>query len=223
MKDKKNSGSSGFPKEYWDVNYEEPDEMDNIVNAKEHAEYLRALFNLQSIEIQSIVDLGFGLGVLFKEILKNFKPYRALGIEPSEYPFKLVQSKKWIHNPEFKLKLLNIDLLTWAKSSNEKDKVFDLGICTSVLQYLSDEEIKEVLPLLSKKIRFLYFSVPTNLEYKRQIEDLEFHDQYAIHRTQEEYLDMIRPHFAIVSSRLLESRVHFNEESTPFSDLLFRI
>lgn len=218
-----NAGATGFPKEYWDVNYDEPDEMDNIVNAKEHAEYLRALFKLQNIEIQTVVDLGFGLGVLFKEVLKTFKPYRAIGIEPSQYPFDLLKSKKWIKSPEFKLKLINQDILTWAKTTDEKEKFFDLGLCTSVFQYLSDEEIKEVLPLLSKKIRFLYFSVPTNVEYKRQIDDLEFHDQYAIHRTQEDYLKLLRPHFAIVSSRLLESRFHFNDENTLFTDLLFRI
>ena len=40
MKNKEGKlGASGFSKEYWDVNYADPEEMDNIVNAKEHARY----------------------------------------------------------------------------------------------------------------------------------------------------------------------------------------
>lgn len=220
---KKSLGALGFPKEYWEVNYEEPEEMDNIVNAKEHAEYMRALFALEYIDISSVIDLGFGLGVLFKEVLKVFKPYMAHGIEPSKHAFDIVSKKKMTSVESTKLKLENIDLVSWAQKKPAKEKVFDLGLCTSVFQYLSDEEIIEILPIMSRRIRYLYFSAPTDKEYKRQIEDLEFHDQYAIHRTQKEYLDLLAPHFTIVSNRLLESKFHFNEESTSFTDLLFRI
>lgn len=219
---KKFLGSKGFPKEYWDINYEEPEEMDNIVNAKEHAEYMRALFALQMIDINSVVDLGFGLGHLFKEVLKTFKPYRALGIEPSQFPYEVVSKKKLTTIESTKLKLLNIDLVSWSKTPEKKSEVFDLGICTSVFQYLTDEEIKTVLPIMSERIRYLYFSVPTNIEYERQISEMDFHDEYAIHRTQKDYLKLLAPHFAIVANRLLESKIHFNEKTTPFNDLLFR-
>ena len=33
---------------------------------------------------------------------------------------------------------------------------------------------------------------------------------------------MIKKHFTFVSSRMLESKVYFDEESTLFTDLLFR-
>jgi hypothetical protein len=197
--------------------------MDNIVNAKEHARYMDSLFKLESVDVSSVIDLGFGLGILFKEVLKTFKPYRALGIEPSKYPFEIVSKKKLTTIESTKLTLENIDLLTWAKRDRPKDnKIFDLGLCTSVFQYLSDEEIEIVLPVMAKRIRYLYFSVPTNLELKRQVLDLEFKDEYAIARTREQYLKFLSPHFTIVGSRLLESKVHFTEEDTHFTDLLFR-
>ena len=221
-KDNEKLGAKGFSKEYWDVNYSEPEEMDNIVNAKEHAEYIKAILGLEYVDISSVIDLGFGLGILFKEVLKTFKPYRAHGIEPSKHAFDVVSRKKLTNIESTKVALENIDLVTWAKKETKREKTFDLGLCTSVFQYLSDEEISLVLPVMAKRIRYLYFSVPTNLELKRQVSDLEFKDEYAIHRTREKYLELIRPHFTFISSRLLESKVHFNDETTYFTDLLFR-
>lgn len=215
-------GASGFSKEYWEVNYADPEEMDNIVNAKEHAAYMKAIFALEYVDVSTVIDLGFGLGILFKEVLKAFNPYLACGIEPSKHAFDLVSKKKLAPVESTKLLLENVDLVTWATKEMKKEKTFDLGLCTSVFQYLTDEEIEIVMPVLAKRIRYLYFSVPTNLELKRQVSDLEFKDEYAIHRTREKYLKLIRPHFTFISSRLLESKVHFDEESTYFTDLLFR-
>ena len=220
---KKQSGKVGFSKEYWDINYESPEEMDNIVNAKEHALYIQALFNLEYLEIESVIDLGFGLGYLFQEVLKTFNPYRAYGLEPSEFPFLEVKSREIAPHKSTKLILDNIDLVTWAKKTDQKsNKVFDLGLCTSVFQYLSDDEIKLVLPVMAQRIKYLYFSVPTDIEYKRQIDDVDFKDEYAIHRSKEKYFKLISPHFAFISSRMLESKIHFDETTTHFTDLLFR-
>ncbi len=216
-------GFTGFNKEYWDINYADPEEMDNIVNAKEHALYIQAIFNLENVEIESVIDLGFGLGHLFREVLKTFNPYRAYGIEPSEFPYKEVLKKGIAPNKSMKLILDNIDLVSWAQKKDLKsNKIFDLGICTSVFQYLSDEEIKIVLPIMAKRIRYIYFSVPTDLELKRQIEEVEFKDEYAIHRTRDKYYKLISPYFAFISSRILESKIHFDESTTHFTDLLFR-
>lgn len=220
---KKQSGKVGFSKEYWDINYATPLEMDNIVNAREHALYIQALFNLEYLEIESVIDLGFGLGYLFAEVLKTFNPYRAYGIEPSTFPYEEVLKRKIAPNDSTKLVMDNIDLVTWAqKKDNKTEKTFDLGLCTSVFQYLTDEEIKMVLPVMAKRIRYLYFSVPTDKELQRQIEEVEFKDEYAIHRTKEKYFKLIGPHFTFISSRMLESKVHFDESTTHFTDLLFR-
>ncbi|MCK6594542.1 MAG: class I SAM-dependent methyltransferase [Bacteriovoracaceae bacterium] len=225
---KKGPGGEGFDKEYWDENYAHPEEMDNIGNRKLHLNYLKSFLALEYTDVSSIFDFGFGLGHLFEEALKEFKPYKAYGIEPSETAFKPTakrlekfREKKY---PSMNLELEMIDLYQWAKKNRElkKIKTFDLGICTSVFQYLSDEEIKVVIKEMSRVVKVLYFSVPTDVELKRQREEVEFYDKYALQRSREKYLELISPHFTFVSNRILESKVFYSEEDTNFSDLLFR-
>jgi hypothetical protein len=100
--------------------------------------------------------------------------------------------------------------------------VIDLGICTSVFQYLTDKELKEALPIISKRIKYLHLTVPTDVELGRQVSELEFKDEYAIHRTREQYQKLLKPHFTFVSARVLESKHYFNEDTTAFTDLLYR-
>ena len=211
-----------FDKSYWDKNYSEPMTMDGIGNAKDHARYLKSFLAIEHVDISSVVDLGFGYGHLFREMLKTFIPHRAVGIEPSPYAFKKAKIDKLRPVETTDLKLFQEDLLTWCKTDHKKNNVFDLGLCTSVFQYLSDKDLKTIIPILARRIRFLYLTVPTDLELGRQVSELEFKDEYAIHRTREQYQKLIRPHFTFVSSRVLESKTFFDEESTPFTDLLFR-
>lgn len=222
MKKSLPKGAAGFSKEYWEVNYADPEEMDNIINAREHAAYMKAIFALEAIDISSVIDLGFGLGILFEEVMKTFIPYRAHGIEPSKFIYDQVVKRDIRPVESTKLALENTDLVSWATKESKREKLYDLGLCTSVLQYLSDEEIKIIMPVLARRIRYLYLSVPTDLELKRQIEEVKFKDEYAIHRTKERYYKLISPHFTFVSSRLLESKIHFDLDSTSFTDLLFR-
>lgn len=217
----KNSGSDGFSKEYWDINYSSPDEMDGIGNAPEHSKYMKSLLDLDFIDVSSVIDLGFGLGHLLEAVLKDFIPYRAMGIEPSKYVYDQVLKRDISPVESTKLKLLNTDLVSWC-NDDRYTKHFDLGICTSVFQYLSNEEVRAVLPILAKRVKYLYFSVPTDKELDRQIEDLKFKDEYAIRRSRSWYQKEIRKHFTFVSSRMLESRTFFNEEDTFFTDLVFR-
>lgn len=221
----KNAASSnkGFGNDYWEKNYSVPMEMDNIGNAPEHVRYVQSLFHLEQIEIDSIIDLGFGLGHLFERFITVFRPRRVYGIEPSLYAFN--ELKKRFSPPEEtkKQKLVCTDIKNWAQNlASDKEKVFDLGLCTSVFQYLTDEEIEFVLPHLAKKVRYLYFSVPTDVEFRRQKEEFDFVDEYAIHRKKEKYLKWIRPHFAFVGTRLLESKIHFDENNSEFREQLFR-
>lgn len=216
-------GANGFSKNYWDKNYSEPEEMDGIVNANLHAKYIKHFFEVDYVDVSSVIDFGFGLGHIFEHVLKEFMPFKAHGIEPSDFAYQQVVSRKIKPAPSTKLKLEQKDLVTWAKEqSNVSDKWFDLGICTSVFQYLSDEEIEMVIPVMAKMTKYLYFSVPTNIELKRQVSDLEFHDEYAISRTRKKYYDFLSKHFTFIGSRILESKYHFNQENTFFTDLLFR-
>lgn len=211
-----------FDKTYWDKNYSDPMSMDGIGNAKEHTRYLKAFLEVEHVEITSIIDLGFGYGHLFRQMMKAFIPYRAVGIEPSPHAFNKAKVEKWKPVESTQLKLYQEDILTWCATERKRNNTFDLGICTSVFQYLSDKELKEVLPVLAERIKYIYLTVPTNIELGRQVSELEFKDEYAIHRTRDEYKKLISPHFTFLGSRILESKRYFDEESTPFTDLLFR-
>jgi len=210
-----------FEKTYWDKNYSEPMTMDGIGNAKDHAKYFKSYIDIEHVDISTIVDLGFGYAHLFREMLKTFKPHTAVGIEPSEYAFKKAKIDKLRPVASTDLKLFNEDLLTWCRT-NRKNNTFDLGMCTSVFQYISDKDLKEILPVLAKRIKYLYLTVPTDVELQRQISELDFKDEYAIHRTREKYHKLLRPYFTFISSRVLESKHFFNEETSPFTDLVFR-
>lgn len=210
-----------FDKTYWDKNYSDPMSMDGIGNAKEHTRYLKSFLSVEHVQITSVVDLGFGYGHLFREMLKAFIPYKAVGIEPSEYAFKKAKPDKLRPVESTELKLYQEDLLTWCRTER-KENTFDLGICTSVFQYLSDKELKEVIPVIAKRVRYLYLTVPTDVELGRQVSELDFKDEYAIHRSREKYQRLLKPHFTFVSARVLESKTFFDEESTLFTDLLYR-
>lgn len=215
-------GSDGFTSSYWSKNYSEPESMDGLANAKEHVAYIKAFFELELIDINSIVDFGFGFGNLFEEAVNSFMPYRATGIEPSKYVFEIFKKRYKSPADSMKLKLKNTDLVSWLSKRNEKSKFFDLGICTSVFQYLTEEEIDIVLPALSQSVKYMYFSVPTDIELERQVTELDFYDEYAIRRNKEFYREKISPYFKVIGSRFLESKKHFDEDSTSFTDYLFR-
>jgi len=217
----KADGAEGFKDKYWHENYDSPDEMDGIGNVDLHVGYIKNLFGMEYIDISSVIDLGFGLGHLFEGLLKEFIPYKAYGIEPSQYAFEKVRERGISPAESTKFKLEKIDIVSWCQSKR-KIKSFDLGVCTSVFQYLSDEEIEMCLPIIAERCKYIYFSVPTDKELDRQIEDLGFKDEYAIRRSRTKYVKMLKKHFTFISSRVLESKVHFNEENTFFTDLLYR-
>ncbi len=216
------NGSEGFSNRYWEVNYSESQEMDGIGNALEHAEYLKHLFGLEFIDISSVLDLGAGLGHLFEAVLKTFIPYKAMAIEPSDFAFEALSKRKLKPAESTRLELHQMDILSWANKGGKFNKHFDLTLCTSVLQYLTDDEIDQFLPILAERTKYLYLTVPTDVELARQREDLDFDDQYAISRTRAFYQKKLKPHFTFVGHRLLESKVHFDERTTFFTDLLYR-
>lgn len=203
-----------FDQSYWDTHYQDIKTIDGIGNVKDHSRYLLAYFNIEGFTPESMVDLGFGTGHLMKEMARALKPRRIEGIEPSPPAFKRMKMPL--------AKLHHEDLVTWARNPARARWAFDLGLCTSVLQYLTDKELKEVLPIMAKRCRYLYLTVPTDIEYKRQQSELQFSDSWARVRTREQYQKLIRPHFTFISSRILESKVFYDDTTTEFQDLLFR-
>ncbi len=182
-----------LPPEYWKENYAKPLEMDNIGNRKIHVNYLKNFLALESYDVSTVADFGFGLGHLFYDLVDHYKPYKAYGLEPSTAIFS--QSEKKLLKlkskyPSMNFQLENLDLVTYAQKvmSIKKPFSFDLGICTSVFQYLSSDDLPKVIEALSRAVKILYFSVPTDLELKSQREDVHFVDENAISRSREEYV-----------------------------------
>lgn len=213
-----------FERAYWRENYAEPDTMDGIFNADRHAAYLEACLNLEFVHVESIIDFGYGLGHLFRTMLETFLPARAYGLEPSRYAFRQAARRGLGPIESMKLELVNEDLETWAAREGKRRRArpYDLGLCTSVLQYVPDASLERVLPVMARRVKYLYLTVPTDVELRRQVEEEGFRDRHALHRSRERYRALISPHFTVVSARLLESRTFHDEETTPFSDLFFR-
>lgn len=218
----KGPGAKGFSRQYWLDNYDAPETMDGIFNAKEYAQATRQLFVDERIHVSQLVALGFGLGHLFREMLVAFHPYEAVGIEPSAHAFHSVKPAQLRAGLHTQLTLEQTDLVSWCDLPPPQEP-FDLGLCSSVFQYLADEEIEMALPVMARRIKYLFFSVPTDIELAFQAKHLDLDDTYAFSRPKERYLEWLSDHFTIVSRRILESKVHFNLRNSPFNDDLFRL
>eukprot|EP01084_Bolivina_argentea_P217778 369708_1 len=59
------------------------------------------------------------------------------------------------------------------------DGSYSLGLCVSVLQYLNDNDVDNILCKLSKHCDFLYFDVVTNEEYNIMSSGSTFKDKWA--------------------------------------------
>jgi trans-aconitate methyltransferase len=204
-----------FDEHYWLKHYNDLESMDGIGNRKDHALYLKSLFNLEGIKIKSIFDMGFGHGYLLKEISKTLACKKIGGIEPSDFVF---QHK--VSMPKANLK--KMDIKTWLKSQKYRRTIYDLGLCNSVFQYLSDQDLKVIVPLLKKHFAYIYLTVPTDIEYQRQKKEFGFKDDFAHHRSRKFYYDLLSPHFTFLSLRVLESKYFFTERDSSFHDLLYR-
>lgn len=211
-----------FQKDYWDQNYSDPSTMDCIGNARQHCAYMKAFFELELIDISSVIDFGFGYGYLFQKVLKTFIPYKAWGIEPSQYAFDKARKRKLQPVESTKLQLTNESLQQWCKRKSNPKLRFDLGLCTSVLQYIDDQDLDFVLSVMSQRVKYLYLTVPTDKELDFQIETLNFDDTFALRRSRKFYRDKIGKCFTNISSKIWESKFYFNEDTTLFSDLLYR-
>lgn len=214
-----------FDEKYWRENYSDPDEMDGLANATEHLQYLYCLFELENIKVKKIADFGFGLGKLLEEACRIFVPTKVFALEPSQYAFDHVRSQDWTKTWQNELTWSQNNLLQWCEAQQGKKfkrPNFDLGICFSVMQYIEDEELKFVSHILAKSCHYLYASMPTKTELKRQRSEFDFDDRYAIRRSRKKYLEILSEDWTIVGLRLLESKHHESYESSPFSDHLFR-
>lgn len=215
-------GAAGFGPQYWERLFAHPERMECVGNADLHGAYLRASLAVEMVSVRSVLGIGVGLGALFAEVLQTFSPRKALAIEPSQWAFSRLDAQALKPTKSTNLRVQKQDLVSWCLAESPGWERFDLGLCTSVFQYLTESEIETALPVMAERIGHLYFTVPTDRELELQQEECALSDPWAHARSAEWYRDRIAPHFAVVSGRILQSRIHFDEASSPFTDLLYR-
>jgi hypothetical protein len=218
----KNVGPFGFEKDYWDKLYKNATHIDGYSNGDAHAAYLKSLMYLDMVVITSIADLGFGLGKLFSSFIEAFEPARVLGIEPSKVAYDGFEASA-LERDGVCVKLMNTDVRSWALRRPDGWTYFDLGVATSIFQYLSNRHLEEVVPILAARFKWLYITIPTTDEYAFMNRQSGFHDPWAYSRSAEYYRSLFGKHFHFIGSRLLESKRAFKTTDSPFTEDLFRI
>jgi hypothetical protein len=203
-----------FDKKYWDEMYAKEDDaiIDGLDNAKEHAKYLKSILDLAQIPVLTLADFGFGKGILLREIANKFKPKRIIAIDPSLEAIVNLKKQKWIQNSKTTILHTTIQDIPISKIP----KTLDLGIFNSILQYIPEKEINPVIKKLSLACKYLYFSVPTSVDYSMMRKEFGFVDPYAFSRTKSFYLKALSPYFTIVSCNLLESKIHIKDSGFSF-------
>ncbi|TGL31502.1 class I SAM-dependent methyltransferase [Leptospira koniambonensis] len=210
-------GANGLPFEtsYWDEIYGSGKDVDASFNAKEHAKYIKSVFDLMQVHPRSIADFGFGKALLLKEFVKIFQPNRVFAVDPSEDMIDAIAKQKWIRS-------YNLSFLHSTIQDLELKHIqlppFTLGICNSVVQYIEDKHLPKVFEKLHKITNYLYFTVPTKNDYTRMKKEIYFTDPYAHQRSKKYYEKLINPYFRRVAFNLLESRI---TKESPFCDELF--
>jgi len=209
LKSPRGANNLPFDSTYWNEIYGDGYDVDGTFNAKEHAKYLKAIFDLMNIEVRSLLDVGFGKGILLKEFAAAFRPARIVAIDPSEERIQEILRKKWIQKYNIAIKCGDI-------SSSKIHGQYTLAIFNSVAQYIPGD-LEIIFKKLSRVARYVYFSAPTDKDYVRMKKEVRFTDPYAHHRSRKEYLAAISPWYNIVSYNLLERK----SKSTKFNDEIF--
>ena len=88
------------------------------------------------------------MGHLLESFVKAFKPRLVFGIEPSDFVFqkavkRLRRECRRVKSVKNGFVFRHCDLVSWCREPLENGTpVYDLALCTSVFQYLSDDEIR---------------------------------------------------------------------------------
>ncbi|MCW7492670.1 class I SAM-dependent methyltransferase [Leptospira sp. 2 VSF19] len=193
-----------FDGTYWSDIYGNGLDVDGSYNAKQHAEYLKSLFQLMEIPVYRMADFGFGKAILLREMVKTFSPVKVYAVDASKEAYEDLKKKDWVKKSD-KFHIYHESLETLKLPKLEKDPV-ELGICNSVIQYLPDSMIPNVLEKMAKYCNYLYFTVPTNEDYAVMKEEMKFTDPYAFSRSKKKYRKWISRDFEIVGYNLLQSK-----------------
>lgn len=134
-----------FDKQYYDRYYRDP--ATRAADADDYmrqARFIHAFLEFVDVPIDSILDIGCGLGGLLRALERHYPKANRLGVEASEY---VSTSEGFEHGvlPGFR-----------------PERSFDLVICHDVLAYLDDTQANEAIDEISGYTeRALFFAAMT--------------------------------------------------------------
>ncbi|BDA80705.1 methyltransferase [Leptospira kobayashii] len=205
-KTKSGLGKNGkeFDETYWSEIYGNGLDVDGSYNAKQHAQYLHTLFQLMEIPVYKIADFGFGKAILLREFVRSFAPVKVFAVDASKDAYEDLLKKDWVKKSD-KFHIYHSPLESFHLAKLEREPV-ELGICNSVIQYLPDSVLDQLLEKLAKYCNYLYFTVPTKEDYAVMKKEMNFVDPYAYQRSAKQYRKLLSRDFEIVSYNLLQSK-----------------
>lgn len=156
-----------------------------VITAEEHGHMARFVFEFakwNNLEIQSVLDVGAGIGLWKRWIEKNAKHVEYTGTEVS---------REMCEQHGF----LNHDIARWRDR-----KQHDLIICQGVLQYLPDPDVAPAIANLAAMSRgLLYAEITTRLDLRERC-DADLTDQNIFIRNGSYYRGILQKHFVQVGA-----------------------
>jgi SAM-dependent methyltransferase len=129
------------------------DPLTRVVTSQEmarRADFVAAFMRHMDLEVRSILDLGCGLGLMRRQLLRRFPGARYTGVEVSPY---LCKRYGWVQG---------------SAASYRPAQPFDLVICHDVLQYLDDSEAEAAMRNFGRICSHaMHFSALTREDWER--------------------------------------------------------
>lgn len=174
-----------FDQEYYDRYYLSP--KTRVISAEEHSHLARFVFEFakyNGIEINSVLDVGAGIGLWKRWIAKNSKNTTYTGTEVSK-----VMCLEHGH--------LNKDIARWRDRTQH-----DLVICQGVLQYLPDPDVAPAIANLAAMCGGLFYAEITTRLDLRERTDKERTDSKIFIRNGSYYKGILQKSFVQVGGGL---------------------
>lgn len=167
-----------FDRAYYERHYHDPQTaVASRDSANRLADFVCAYVGHMDIEVDTVLDLGCGIGLWQEPVGLHFPDAEYIGVEVSDY---LCEEHGWQQG---------------SVTDYELDGGADLVICQGVLQYLKKKSAKRALRNLARLTRgALYLEVLTKRDWKENVsQSLTDGDVHL--RDVDFYLDLLDEHF----------------------------